>query len=653
MISSAKILQTPTSHPSYFNLRSDVADKLEIYVKTQEFNEECAVYSRGFSKRSDGDNNSDYYCDHSLWDTSDSSNISESSPYDVSKLEAHLYFAGVRGPNRHGPKLIFRTSKDVFEPPTGPEAYRRLMQLRPVYEHPKLGKDNLWEFIRSEVRDLRNARRSWIDIHFKVVKLLDQRDIRHSSVDLVRFSWLEKNKDNRDDDETLYITPVTVWVGVLPDTLTGEVAFHSSNDILGLLNEHGIADVEVSYRESVYRPSSGPELFAPVSDLDPLKAVIDPLTTALGLPIAGLKTLKMQGTMGFYFRVGTELYAVTARHVLFPEDERNDEYIYKSGPKKEVVLMGTRAFNNFLKKIQAHIGTLNNTAYILEQRVKILSARSQDGGLNAQQTASELEETRREQVKTQAAIGELKKFFVKVNKEWTKPADRVIGHVVWAPPISVNPAPHGYTKDVCVVKLDKQKFCKNFKGNTLDLGACQIILLRASKPIVYIPGPEIDAAKFIDLMYPRTNTASDFKYPDERLLKLRAILSKEEIRNAANKDHKDDPACYVIKRGLATLTTIGCLSGFNSHCRRYFPDGGKRDSVEAAIHHYDNETGSFSRGGDSGSIVVDACGKFVALLTGGTGPTDSPDITFGTPMHWLWEVIKAQFEGADLYFDDN
>jgi len=69
-------------------------------------------------------------------------------------------------------------------------------------------------------------------------------------------------------------------------------------------------------------------VFAPVSDLDPLKAVIDPMTTALGLPIAGLKALKIQGTMGFYFRVGKDLYAVTARHILFPEDEGNNTYSY-------------------------------------------------------------------------------------------------------------------------------------------------------------------------------------------------------------------------------------------------------------------------------------------------------------------------------------
>ena len=148
----------------------------------------------------------------------------------------------------------------------------------------------------------------------------------------------EEEKDEDEDNEdidievapygTVITTPVTIWVGVLPDTLAGGVAFQSSNDILNLLTEHGIFDVEVAYRESVDRGFSGPELFAPVSDLDPLKAVIDPLTTALGLPIAGLKTLKLQGTMGFYFKAGDDLYAVTARHVLFPEDEGNHLYSY-------------------------------------------------------------------------------------------------------------------------------------------------------------------------------------------------------------------------------------------------------------------------------------------------------------------------------------
>lgn len=127
--------------------------------------------------------------------------------------------------------------------------------------------------------------------------------------------------------------------------------------------------------------------------------------------------------------------------------------------------MGTKAFTNFLIFIQGHIGTLNNTVGVLEKRVTALTARSEGGGPNAEQAARELVETRRELSKTRTAIEELKKFFVKMKKQWTNPKDRVIGHVVWAPPVS-------YTKDVCVVKLDEKKFSQNFRRNVLDLGAC-------------------------------------------------------------------------------------------------------------------------------------------------------------------------------------
>lgn len=86
---------------------------------------------------------------------------------------------------------------------------------------------------------------------------------------------------------------------MLPYTLTGAIAHESATEILGLLKELGIAGgVDVTYRESVAKFLHGPDLIAPVSDLDPLKDVIDDLSTPLSLPIAGRKT-KMQGTLGF------------------------------------------------------------------------------------------------------------------------------------------------------------------------------------------------------------------------------------------------------------------------------------------------------------------------------------------------------------------
>jgi hypothetical protein len=132
--------------------------------------------------------------------------------------------------------------------------------------------------------------------------------------------------------------------------------------------------------------------------------------------------------------------------------------------------VGTKAFVNFLISIQGHIGTLNTTVDILKRRVTILTARSEGDGPDAGEAALELEETQRELSKTRTAIEDLEKFFVGM-KQWTKSKDRVIGHVVWAPPVSFATAPHSYTKDVCL-KLDKKKFLRNFRGNVFDLGAC-------------------------------------------------------------------------------------------------------------------------------------------------------------------------------------
>ena len=61
----------------------------------------------------------------------------------------------------------------------------------------------------------------------------------------------------------------------------------------------------------------------------------------------------------------------------------------------------------------------------------------------------------------------------------------------------------------------------------------------------------------------------------------------------------------------------------------------------------------FSRSGDSGSAIVSADNDIIALLTGGSGATDSPDVTYGTPMEWLWnKAIKNEFPSAVLFFDD-
>lgn len=107
----------------------------------------------------------------------------------------------------------------------------------------------------------------------------------------------------------------------------------------------------------------------------------------------------------------------------------------------------------------------------------------------------------------------------------------------------------------------------------------------------------------------------------------------------------------VLKRGFTTNTTVGTLTGFMSFVRQYVPTG-NMDSLEVAILH-EQDSGTFSKGGDSGSLIVSTTGEFCALLTGGTNNgTDSSDITYATLFDWVWALVKDEFPGANLDFDN-
>jgi hypothetical protein len=133
--------------------------------------------------------------------------------------------------------------------------------------------------------------------------------------------------------------------------------------------------------------------------------------------------------------------------------------------------MGAPAFTNYLASIQALIGTHIDSVEYLQKKINTLRARVQDGIIQESQT--KLDENEAELAKTRTKIHSLKKFFVDIKKRWSKPKDRVIGFVRWAPPIGAGIAPHRYTRDLCVIELYKDKF-KHMIGNVLSLGAVPV-----------------------------------------------------------------------------------------------------------------------------------------------------------------------------------
>lgn len=170
--------------------------------------------------------------------------------------------------------------------------------------------------------------------------------------------------------------------------------------------------------------------------------------------------------------------------------------------------------------------------------------------------------------------------------------------------------------------------------------------------MVTFAGPEYEEGDFKRLMYKRIDVPSDFKYPEHGLLPLRGMLTVEDIENHNTLDEDGDRIRHVIKRGLTTNTTVGSLPRFMSFVRKYFI-GGTLESLEFAVLPHESQTGPFSRGGDSGALIVSAVGEFVGLLTSGTNKgTDGTDITYATLFKYIWDLVLVEFPRANLYFND-
>jgi len=150
--------------------------------------------------------------------------------------------------------------------------------------------------------------------------------------------------------------------------------------------------------------------------------------------------------------------------------------------------------------------------------------------------------------------------------------------------------------------------------------------------------------------FPRRDANWEFEYPEDRLLPLKGIITDDLMRTPDMWDLDGKPCLLVAKRGNATGTTLGRANGIFSIVRDYFSDMSiNQTSMEWGIINYDSESDVFSGPGDSGSIIADICGRIGGMLTGGSGKTETPDMTYATPFWWLLKRIQASgFPNAHL-----
>ncbi|KIL60408.1 hypothetical protein M378DRAFT_14168 [Amanita muscaria Koide BX008] len=316
-------------------------------------------------------------------------------PHAVSEAEVQSYYAGLHSELT----LLYRTGKEQWFPPRGPEAQRRLKELCEVFTHPIA---KVWNH----------------DLGWKVVEVMDAH-----TANVVRFKKVEVDEAPEDEEDAKgkeegegeeegeakkpVVGPVTIWIGVFPESTSATAAHDAAHDVLALLRSPTSTSTSAS-------PSTR----------------ASPLTPALGLRISTKARPDAQGTMALYLTEGGgsgRLLGLSCRHVLIGSKEANVDYVHHlSGPPKHVLLLGGRAFTNLVDSIKLRIGRHGIT--IKRWRKQIERFEERETGTNA----VDVEKAKVARIETQWLLDKAEKVIEtlgvlldQVNKDWNRLDNRV------------------------------------------------------------------------------------------------------------------------------------------------------------------------------------------------------------------------------------
>ncbi|KAG8983867.1 hypothetical protein FRB90_005683 [Tulasnella sp. 427] len=281
----------------------------------------------------------------------------------------------------------------------------------------------------------------WHELGEKIYKFFGSIELKWTSIDPVRFAEVEQEPGH-----------LFLWVGVLPGTLSAGRAKRPAARCKELLSEYGITDVEIAFRESIYTQYAGPQLLDRVLSIDPTVDVRVPFTPAIGLQIAPKAYPSFDGTGCLY---SAKAYSNELYH-------RMDNSI----PRREVIHTGAGALRSALKAIMDEIGHWDEMVESYEEE---LTGRAEhvEGGDSTR--ASHREVIGRKLEEATASRASVFEFHRNITSAWSAESQRILGHVVYALPISVGD--RKCTEDWALVELDRTKFdWDTFRGNVVHLG---------------------------------------------------------------------------------------------------------------------------------------------------------------------------------------
>ncbi|KAH9081743.1 hypothetical protein EDB83DRAFT_2334483 [Lactarius deliciosus] len=508
------------------------------------------------------------------------------SPYDISEWEKTTYYHGI---SLDPPELLYRS--DLLQKPFPiPKGRHRSLRTKTVYGVFNTPLNAVWDIVAPQIRDL-----------------LVKRKIRYSAIQTARF--VTHGEDGKDT-----LGPIVIWIATHPTTTTAENAHDASPDILALLKDNGVEGAVVEWFEGAVVKLSGPPLLRVTGKTNPTHYVRRFLTAVLGMPITTAERAADDAQ-------GSQLPRSPQGH------HRRVRIKGPGAPRKYVRVAGLRRFQLGLDEIRTLISGHGIDADLLAREIGELEAKPEsEVPEQAVEDKAEVEANRNKLAQLKKDIRELEAFHKEIQGQWSDITSRNIGHVHWAPEISVDVQGYKYTKDIGTFELDRAKFRENFQGNVVDLG------------VKFTP------RQLTDMFYPRSGGRTVFKFPTNRQLMINGWVTRELLANPDCFDMNGEPCLIVMKDGNATGLTVGRYAGLEA----YLSDELGVESIELAIYNYNKSSGPFSSAGDSGSLIFDGAGKMVGILHSGMEKGTNSHVTYATPAWWAIDQLKLRYPYADF-----
>ena len=383
------------------------------------------------------------------------------SRYTPSEFERKSYYNGITGAGDH-PELVYRSDclTTPFLKPSGRYAHLAVKSIRGVF---KTSLNGVWSTIGP-----------------KICELITTWGINWSSIDPARFF----THGPPGEEEMGSLGPVVIWVGVIPNSTSSDTAHDVSQEILKLLQDHGVEDAVVEWREAVLQRLAGLPLMRHVGNANATHHVRRFLTPLHGVPLAtkGMEREDAQGTLTLWFHENRDkdgnpsdrVFGVSNCHVL--RKNTTVEYVHRVGaPRDYVRVCGTRRFQRGLDEITKAIGDHGILANFWAREIVELEAK----GGGDEEDAEEMEANQRKLDDENKAIAKLETFYAEVKRDWSDiKLHRNIGYIQYAAPITVDvEGGTKYTSDWGAFLVAEAKVRDQFEGNVVDLGAFRLIFL--------------------------------------------------------------------------------------------------------------------------------------------------------------------------------